>query len=82
MKRELLETILPAGFCAVTNWSVGVYMVDWEPGRKYYGGQLVDGVPDPQPSDDGRWFTSRKAAKAYALGLVERIKAVQAEVTQ
>jgi hypothetical protein len=48
----------------VENWAIGVYTVDWEPGRKYYGGHLVNGKPDP--TGPGKWFTSKAKAWAHA----------------
>jgi len=76
MIAELIETL--AYSPSVDNWSVGVYMVDWQPGRKYYGGLLVDGNPYNDYNDcgpHGRWFTSKRKARAYAAEVVKMLEA-------
>jgi len=73
MKAELIETL--AHSPSVDNWSVGVYLIDWQPGRKYYGGLLVDGKPDPDCGPHGRWDTSRYKARAFAEKVVKMMEA-------
>lgn len=70
MKRELLEVLAPEGQCGVTNWSIGVFKIDWErsgrAGVKYYGGTLVNGEPPCPCTGFGEWRKSRKAARELA----------------
>ncbi len=66
MKCEVTKIFKAEGFCAVANWSIGVYRVDWEPGLKWYAGILVNGRPPYQCYEMGLWFKTKRCAVAYA----------------
>lgn len=75
MKGTLLKTLAPEGSSGVTNWSIGVYKIDWEPGVKYYGGILVDGQPPKDCTGMGQWAKTLKQATANAQAELAQMEA-------
>ena len=75
MRRTMLKVLAPEGFSGVSNWSIGVYKIDWEPGVKYYGGILVDGHPPNPCPGYGEWAKTIRQATINAQDTLARMEA-------
>jgi hypothetical protein len=76
----IVKVLVPAGTGAVENWSIGVAKIDWQPGVKWYGGILVNGLPPSNCTGYGSYAATRKDALAAAqkeAALVPSYKALR-----